>query len=52
MAMKTLIEMSNHCTIHAKRVTLIDKDIRLISPLVNIWNPNSRLSSHCKGEIR
>jgi histone H3/H4 len=51
MAMTTLMEMSNHCAIHAKRVTLMDKDIRLVRSLVDIWDPNNWLSSHRKGGI-
>jgi len=52
MAITTLMEMSNHCVIHAKRVTLMDKDIRLVRSLVDIWDHNNWLSSHCKGGIR
>jgi len=46
-----LIEMSNHYTIHVKYVTLIDKDIRLVRSLMDIWNPTSWLSTIYKGYI-
>ena len=51
MAMTTMMEMSNHCVIHAKRVTLMDKDIRLVRSLMDIWDPNSWLSNVRKGVI-
>ena len=51
MAMTTMMEMSNHCAIHVKRVTLMDKDIRLVRSLMDIWNPNSWLSNVRKGVI-
>ena len=51
IAMTTLMEMSNHCTIHAKHVTLMDKDIRLVRSLMDIWDPNSWLSTIHKGGI-
>ena len=46
-----LMEMSNHYTIHAKYVTLMDKDIRLVRSLMDIWDPNSWLSTIYKGYI-
>jgi len=51
MAMTTMMEMSNHCAIHAKRVTLMHKDVRLIRSLMDIWDPNSWLSNVRKGGI-
>jgi len=36
MAMTIMMEMSNHCRIHAKHVTLMHKDIRLICSLMDI----------------
>ena len=51
MAITTLMEMSNHCAIHAKRVTLMDKDIGLVRSLMNIWDPNSWLSTIRKRDI-
>jgi len=51
MAMTTMMEMSNHCAIHVKRVTLMDKDIRLVRSLMDIWDPNSWLSNVRKGVI-
>ena len=51
IAMTTLMEMSNHCAIHAKHVTLMDKDIRLIRSLTDIWHPNSWLLTIHKGSI-
>ncbi len=52
MAMTTLMEMSNHCAIHAKRITLMHQDIRLVRSLMDIWDPNSWLSTIRKGGIR
>ena len=51
MAMTTMMEMSNHCAIHAKRVTLMHKDISLIRSLIDIWDPNSWLSTVKKGGV-
>ena len=51
MAMTTMMEMSNHCAIYAKRVTLMHKDVRLIRSLIDIWDPNSWLSNVKKGGI-
>jgi len=51
MAMMTMMEMSNHCAIHAKCITLMHKDVRLIRSLMDIWDPNSWLSNVKKGGI-
>ena len=51
MAMTTMMEMSNHRAIHAKRVTLMPKDVRLIRSLMDIWDSNSWLSNVRKGGI-
>ena len=51
MAIMILMEMSNHCTIYVKRVTLMDKNIRLVCSLIDIWDPNSWLSTIHKGRI-
>ena len=45
MAMTTMMEMSNHCVIYAKHITLMHKDVRLIRSLMDIWDPNSWLSN-------
>jgi len=45
MATTTMMEMSNHCAIHAKRVTLMHNDVRLIRSLMDIWDPTSWLSN-------
>jgi len=51
LAMMTMMEMSNHCAIHAKHVTLMHKDIKPIRSLMDIWDANSWLSNVKKGGI-
>jgi len=44
-AIITMMEMSNYCTIHAKRVTLMYKDIKLIYSFTDIHQPGLNFTS-------
>ena len=45
MVITIMMEMSNHCAIYTKCVTMMDKDIGLVCSSMDIWHPNSWLSN-------